>query len=126
MLRMIFLVSGLFLARCRLDNLMIIGWTKFMEKNEEGETEIVGDDLTVTNVERVKLAQEKGACNGLLLKINQIGTITEAITAYDFPSLSTLKSRSKTYVVRIWHLVTAGVYLSLIDQERRRMISLQI
>jgi enolase len=58
-------------------------WSKFMaaSKGAEGFPEIVGDDLTVTNVERVKMAQEKGACNGLLLKINQIGTVTEAIAA---------------------------------------------
>jgi enolase len=58
-------------------------WSKLMAKGKDvaGFPEIVGDDLTVTNVERVKLAWEKGACNGLLLKINQIGTITEAIAA---------------------------------------------
>ena len=39
----------------------------------------MGDDLTVTNVERVKMAIEKKACNSLLLKINQIGTISESI-----------------------------------------------
>jgi len=61
-------------------------WTNFMEKNKGGP-EIVGDDLTVTNVERVKLAKEKEACDGLLLKINQIGTITEAIAAYISPLL---------------------------------------
>jgi enolase len=63
-------------------------WSRFMElgKGVEGMPEIVGDDLTVTNVERVKEAQEKGACNGLLLKINQIGTISEAIAAYVPPS----------------------------------------
>jgi len=62
-------------------------WAKFMEmgKGVEGIPEIVGDDLTVTNVERVKEAKEKGACNGLLLKINQIGTISEAIAAYVLP-----------------------------------------
>ncbi|CAK7200210.1 hypothetical protein SEUCBS139899_002901 [Sporothrix eucalyptigena] len=43
--------------------------------------ELVGDDLLVTNVERVKEAAEKKACNSMLLKINQIGTITEAIAA---------------------------------------------
>lgn len=47
----------------------------------KGKTQIVGDDLTVTNVERVKMAIDKSACNALLLKINQIGTITEAIDA---------------------------------------------
>jgi enolase len=57
-------------------------WSKFMANGGEGLPEIVGDDLTVTNVERVREAKEKGACSGLLLKINQIGTITEAINAY--------------------------------------------
>lgn len=47
----------------------------------KGKTQIVGDDLTVTNVARIKTAIEKKACNSLLLKINQIGTITEAIEA---------------------------------------------
>lgn len=47
----------------------------------KGKTQIVGDDLTVTNVSRIKMAIEKKACNSLLLKINQIGTITEAIEA---------------------------------------------
>jgi len=55
-------------------------WSGFL-KNDPG-VEVVGDDLTVTNVERVREAREKGACNGLLLKINQIGTISEAIAAY--------------------------------------------
>jgi hypothetical protein len=43
--------------------------------------QIVGDDLTVTNPLRIKTAIEKKACNGLLLKVNQIGTITESIRA---------------------------------------------
>jgi len=44
-------------------------------------TQIVGDDLTVTNVERVQTAIDKKACNALLLKVNQIGSLTEAIDA---------------------------------------------
>ena len=44
-------------------------------------TQIVGDDLTVTNVTRVKKAIDDKACNALLLKVNQIGTITESIDA---------------------------------------------
>merc|ERR1719437_395527 len=44
-------------------------------------TQIVGDDLTVTNVERIKTAIEKKACNALLLKGNQIGTLSESIDA---------------------------------------------
>ncbi len=43
--------------------------------------EIVGDDLLVTNPARIKIGIEKKAANGLLLKVNQIGTITESIAA---------------------------------------------
>jgi len=43
--------------------------------------QLVGDDLTVTNVKRIQLAIEKNACDCLLLKVNQIGSITEAIAA---------------------------------------------
>lgn len=42
---------------------------------------IVGDDLTVTNSMRIKKAMEKDSCNGLIVKINQVGTVTEAIGA---------------------------------------------
>jgi enolase len=45
------------------------------------QTQIVGDDLLVTNPERVKKAIAQKSCNCLLLKINQIGTITEALEA---------------------------------------------
>ena len=41
----------------------------------------VGDDLLVTNPKRVTAAIEKKACNALLLKVNQIGSITESIEA---------------------------------------------
>jgi enolase len=43
--------------------------------------QLVGDDLLVTNVERVRKALELGACNSLLCKVNQIGTLTESIAA---------------------------------------------
>eukprot|EP00932_Pfiesteria_piscicida_P002415 SRR837773.1235.p2 GENE.SRR837773.1235~~SRR837773.1235.p2 ORF type:complete len:278 (-),score=161.74 SRR837773.1235:127-885(-) len=43
--------------------------------------QIVGDDLLVTNSKRINKALEVGACNALLLKVNQIGSITEAIDA---------------------------------------------
>jgi enolase len=44
-------------------------------------TQIVGDDLTVTNVTRVKKAIDDKACNALLLKVNQIGSVSESINA---------------------------------------------
>merc|ERR1719436_2221495 len=43
--------------------------------------QIVGDDLLVTNPKRIAKALEVGACNALLLKVNQIGSITESIEA---------------------------------------------
>jgi len=45
------------------------------------EVQIVGDDLLVTNPKRIKKAIEEKSCNALLLKVNQIGTITESIEA---------------------------------------------
>ncbi|KAJ6604963.1 Enolase, C-terminal TIM barrel domain-containing protein [Mycena sp. CBHHK59/15] len=53
-------------------------WTHF---TKQSGIQIVGDDLTVTNPLRIKTAIEKKACNGLLLKVNQIGTISESIQA---------------------------------------------
>ncbi|WVQ71324.1 phosphopyruvate hydratase [Cryptococcus sp. DSM 104548] len=49
--------------------------------NKTATIQIVGDDLLVTNPQRIKTAIEKKACNALLLKINQIGTISESIQA---------------------------------------------
>ena len=46
------------------------------------KVQIVGDDLLVTNPNRIKTGIEKQACNSLLLKVNQIGTLTESIEAY--------------------------------------------
>ncbi|KIM28101.1 hypothetical protein M408DRAFT_9009 [Serendipita vermifera MAFF 305830] len=53
-------------------------WSKF---TDGCKVQVVGDDLTVTNPLRIKTAIEKKACNGLLLKVNQIGTISESIQA---------------------------------------------
>ena len=50
-----------------------------MTKNES--CQVVGDDLTVTNPKRVQQAIDGKNCNALLLKVNQIGTVTESIEA---------------------------------------------
>ncbi|EGZ78098.1 putative enolase [Neurospora tetrasperma FGSC 2509] len=54
-------------------------WVKFCK--DFYFEELVGDDLLVTNVERVRMAESRVACNAMLLKINQIGTVTEALDA---------------------------------------------
>lgn len=47
-----------------------------------GRALTLGDDLLCTNPARIRRAVEVGACDALLLKVNQIGTLTEAIEAY--------------------------------------------
>lgn len=53
-------------------------WKKFLT---QVQIQIVGDDLTVTNPKRIQQAVEQKACNCLLLKVNQIGSVTESIQA---------------------------------------------
>ena len=54
-------------------------WTEF---NRSCSIELVGDDLLVTNPRFVREAENRKACNSKLLKVNQIGTVTEAIASY--------------------------------------------
>lgn len=56
------------------------GFQKITEKFGRKIT-IIGDDLLVTNIQRIKEAIDKKACNGLILKPNQIGTVSETIEA---------------------------------------------
>ena len=56
-------------------------WNAWINYTSEAGIQVVGDDLTVTNPTRVQKAIDSKACNGLLLKVNQIGTVTEAIKA---------------------------------------------
>jgi len=56
-------------------------WAKFTERASKLKVKVIGDDLTVTNPERIQMAIDKKLCNALLLKVNQIGTVTEAINA---------------------------------------------
>ena len=48
----------------------------------------MGDDLLVTNPKRIKTGIEKKSCNGLLLKVNQIGSVTESIEACKLAQIS--------------------------------------
>ena len=56
------------------------GW-KMLTEVIGDKCQLVGDDLFVTNVERLQQGVDKGIANGLLVKVNQIGTITETINA---------------------------------------------
>jgi len=58
-------------------------WEGFKEITKElsPKITIIGDDLTTTNIKRIKEAHTKLACNGVILKLNQIGTVSETIEA---------------------------------------------
>lgn len=56
------------------------GWRMMTDKLGD-KIQLVGDDLFVTNVERLVQGIEKGVANSILIKVNQIGTLTETINA---------------------------------------------
>ncbi|KAI9225522.1 MAG: hypothetical protein DHS80DRAFT_26102 [Piptocephalis tieghemiana] len=56
-------------------------WEAWTHLTSQTDVQIVADDLTVTNPKRIATAVEKKSCNALLLKVNQIGTVTESIQA---------------------------------------------
>merc|ERR1712180_57895 len=58
-------------------------WAAWSKLTGETDIQIVGDDLTVTNPKRIQTAVDKKACNCLLLKVNQIGSVTESIAAHN-------------------------------------------
>ena len=65
-----------------------------MKAAKGGHAWIVGDDLTVTNVERLQKADTQKACNAVIIKPNQIGTISEVIQAVQFA-----RSHKMRYIV---------------------------
>ncbi len=58
------------------------GWAA-LTKKLGGKVQLVGDDLFVTNVERLAMGIEKGVANSILIKVNQIGTLTETFRAVE-------------------------------------------
>lgn len=58
------------------------GWKALTDKLGD-KVQLVGDDLFVTNEERLKAGIEKGVANAILIKVNQIGTLTETFNAIE-------------------------------------------
>jgi enolase len=56
------------------------GW-KLLNRTLGGQIELVGDDIFVTNVKRIAKGIAEGAANAVLIKLNQIGTLTETVEA---------------------------------------------
>ncbi|MDD5652528.1 MAG: phosphopyruvate hydratase [Candidatus Moranbacteria bacterium] len=67
------------------------GWRMMNEKLGEGIMNI-GDDLLVTNVKRLEKAIEEKACNSVLIKVNQIGTLTETIECIKLAKKNDMKT----------------------------------
>ncbi len=63
-----------------------MSWNKFMKKISKS-TQIVGDDLYVTNLERLKIGFLNKSSNSILIKLNQIGTVTETLEVIKFAQL---------------------------------------
>ncbi len=87
------------------------GW-KLMYDRMGKDVQLVGDDLFVTNTERLKLGIEKEVANSILIKVNQIGTLTETLNAIDMATrsgyTSVISHRSgETEDVFIAHLAVA-------------------
>ena len=61
-------------------------WSKFMKKIPK-KTQVVGDDLYVTNLERLKIGFLNKSSNSILIKLNQIGTVTETLEVIKFAQL---------------------------------------
>jgi enolase len=58
------------------------GWKKLTDIIGK-KVQLVGDDLFVTNTKRLKQGIERGVCNSILIKVNQIGTLTETLNAIE-------------------------------------------
>jgi len=66
------------------------GW-RAMEEKIGGRVMTIGDDLLVTNVKRLEKAIEEKACNSVLIKVNQIGTLTETINCIKLAKKNKMK-----------------------------------
>ena len=65
-------------------------WSKLTKA--VSNTQIVGDDLYVTNLERLKIGFLNNSSNSILIKLNQIGTVTETIEVIKFAQLIGFKT----------------------------------
>tara|TARA_B100000686_G_C16734299_1_gene942669 strand:+ start:126 stop:1385 length:1260 start_codon:yes stop_codon:yes gene_type:complete len=68
-----------------------VGWTRFLIKTKN-KIQIVGDDLFVTNLERLKIGFLNKSANSILVKLNQIGTVTETLEVIKFAQLIGFKT----------------------------------
>ncbi len=58
-----------------------LGWLEILNRELGGKIELVGDDIFVTNVERIQRGIDENIANAVLIKLNQIGTLSESVAA---------------------------------------------
>ncbi|WP_420149766.1 phosphopyruvate hydratase [Spirosoma sp.] len=68
------------------------GWKQQTDLLKDNKTQLVGDDLFVTNVTRLQEGIDKGIANAILVKVNQIGSLTETIDAVNLAKRNSYKS----------------------------------
>src|SRR5262249_49180275 len=87
------------------------GWARLTER-VGGKVQIVGDDLFVTNVERIRRGIKERAANATLVKVNQIGSLTETLASIDLTQRAGWKAvishrSGETEDITIAHLAVA-------------------
>lgn len=83
------------------------GWQELTKRMKE-QVMLVGDDLFVTNVKRIRCGMDLKVANAVLIKVNQIGTLTEAMDA--------IERHRRTAIRQLFHIVP----------EKRKILLLQI
>ena len=68
-----------------------LAWSKFMSLNKKN-IQVIGDDLYVTNLERLKIGFLRQSSNAILIKLNQIGTVSETLEVIKFAHLIGFKT----------------------------------
>ncbi|XP_017490674.1 PREDICTED: enolase-like [Rhagoletis zephyria] len=107
-------------------------WAAWVAITGSVSIQVVGDDLTVTNPKRIQTAVQKKACNCLLLKVNQIGTVSEAVKAHQLAkangwgamaSYRTVKSENCTKTV--WASIDTGAGNSYISDKLAKELNVE-
>ena len=67
-------------------------WDRWKELTKNENIQIVGDDLFATNLKRLKKGIKEKSANAILIKLNQIGTVTETMEVVDYAHKNNLKT----------------------------------
>ena len=97
------------------------GWQELTKRMKE-QVMLVGDDLFVTNVKRIRCGMDLKVANGVLIKVNQIGTLTEAMDAIELAQKNGYKAIIHIVPARngrFFYCRSRGGGKCRLDQDRR-------